>query len=107
MQGKYKMLFTFIGVHVILYLRKSRHFSYMPIAILLGFHHPAFRQYSKYLLFIRIFTKGRILPMQNKDATVVIQYNMTNDYMFRYILQQNEKVLRGTAQPWNAGEERV
>ena len=29
------------------------------------------------------------------DNTVVIQYNMTNDYMFRYILQKNEKVLRG------------
>ncbi len=29
------------------------------------------------------------------DNTVVIQYNMTNDYMFRYILQENEKVLRG------------
>lgn len=38
--------------------------------------------------------------MQNKqlsytDTTGVIQYNMTNDYMFRYILQKNEKVLRG------------
>ena len=32
--------------------------------------------------------------MTNTDA-VVIQYNMTNDYMFRYILQKNEKVLRG------------
>ena len=31
----------------------------------------------------------------NQDTTVVIQYNMTNDYMFRYILQENEKVLRG------------
>lgn len=30
-----------------------------------------------------------------KDATGVIQYNMTNDYMFRYILQENEKVLLG------------
>ena len=29
------------------------------------------------------------------DNTGVIQYNMTNDYMFRYILQKNEKVLRG------------
>lgn len=29
------------------------------------------------------------------DNTVVIQYNMTNDYMFRYILQKNEKVLKG------------
>ena len=29
------------------------------------------------------------------DNTVVIQYNMTNDYLFRYILQKNEKVLRG------------
>lgn len=30
-----------------------------------------------------------------KEATGVIQYNMTNDYMFRYILQKNEKVLKG------------
>ena len=29
------------------------------------------------------------------DNTVVIQYNMTNDYMFRYILQKNKKVLLG------------
>ena len=29
------------------------------------------------------------------DNTGVIQYNMTNDYMFRYILQKNEKVLKG------------
>ena len=28
--------------------------------------------------------------MTNTDA-VVIQYNMTNDYMFRYILQKNER----------------
>lgn len=28
-------------------------------------------------------------------ATGTIAYNMTNDYMFRYILQKNEKVLRG------------
>lgn len=39
--------------------------------------------------------------MQNKeqlsyaDNTGVIPYNMTNDYMFRYILQENETVLRG------------
>ena len=39
--------------------------------------------------------------MQNKqhvsfeEATGVIQYNMTNNYMFRYILQRNEKVLKG------------
>lgn len=39
--------------------------------------------------------------MQNKqpasfmEATGVIEFNMTNNYMFRYILQQNEKVLRG------------
>ena len=39
--------------------------------------------------------------MQNKqhvsfeEATGVIQYNMTNDYMFRYILQKNKKVLKG------------
>ena len=29
------------------------------------------------------------------NATGAIAYNMTNDYMFRYILQKNEKVLRG------------
>ena len=28
-------------------------------------------------------------------ATGNIPYNMTNDYMFHYILQKNEKVLRG------------
>lgn len=39
--------------------------------------------------------------MQNKqatsfmEATGVIRYNMTNDYMFRYILQKNKKVLKG------------
>ncbi len=39
--------------------------------------------------------------MQNKqpasfmEATGVIEFNMTNNYMFRYILQKNEKVLRG------------
>ena len=39
--------------------------------------------------------------MQNRqaasfmEATGVIQYNMTNDYMFRYILQKNKKVLKG------------
>lgn len=27
------------------------------------------------------------------SATGKIEYNMTNNYMFRYILQQNEKVL--------------
>lgn len=29
------------------------------------------------------------------SATGAISHNMTNDYMFRYILQKNEKVLRG------------
>ena len=29
------------------------------------------------------------------NATGNIAHNMTNDYMFRYILQKNEKVLRG------------
>ena len=29
------------------------------------------------------------------NATGIIEHNMTNDYMFRYILQKNEKVLRG------------
>ncbi len=32
-----------------------------------------------------------------KDATGKIRYNMTNDYMFRYILENNEKVLTGLA----------
>lgn len=29
------------------------------------------------------------------NATGVIEYNMTNNYMFRYILQENQKVLKG------------
>ena len=29
------------------------------------------------------------------SATGKIEYNMTNNYMFRYILQENEKVLKG------------
>ena len=29
------------------------------------------------------------------NATGIIRYNMTNDYMFRYILQKNQKVLKG------------
>jgi len=29
------------------------------------------------------------------EATGVIEYNMTNNYMFRYILQKNQKVLKG------------
>lgn len=29
------------------------------------------------------------------SATGKIDYNMTNNYMFRYILQKNEKVLKG------------
>ena len=29
------------------------------------------------------------------DASGEIAYNMTNTYMFRFILQQNEKVLKG------------
>ena len=39
--------------------------------------------------------------MQNKtvrsfmEATGVIEYNMTNNYMFRFILQKNQKVLKG------------
>ena len=34
-------------------------------------------------------------PASFMEATGVIQYNMTNDYMFRYILQKNKKVLKG------------
>lgn len=39
--------------------------------------------------------------MQNKqaasfmEASGAIRYNMTNNYMFRYILQKNKKVLKG------------
>ena len=29
------------------------------------------------------------------SATGKIDYNMTNNYMFRYILQKNQKVLKG------------
>ena len=29
------------------------------------------------------------------SATGEISYNMTNNYMFRYVLQKHEKVLRG------------
>ena len=39
------------------------------------------------------------MPLQTTNsylsATGAISHNMTNDYMFRYILQKNEKVLRG------------
>ena len=30
-----------------------------------------------------------------EEATGEIRYNMTNDYMFRYVLQKNKKVLKG------------
>ena len=30
-----------------------------------------------------------------EEATGAIAYNMTNNYMFRFVLQQNEKVLKG------------
>ena len=33
--------------------------------------------------------------MSYMDATGVIEYKMTNNYMFRFILQQNQKVLKG------------
>ena len=56
------------------------------------------------LLFRANFTsktyKGEF-SMQNQivnsylHATGIISHNMTNDYMFRYILQKNEKVLKG------------
>ncbi len=36
-------------------------------------------------------------PASYKEATGIIRYNMTNDYMFRYILEHNEKVLTGLA----------
>ena len=35
------------------------------------------------------------MPISFEEATGNIPYNMTNNYMFRYILQKNEKVLRG------------
>jgi len=39
------------------------------------------------------------------EATGVIQYNMTNDYMFRYILQKNQKVLIEIKNPINLNED--
>ena len=33
-----------------------------------------------------------------EEATGKIPYNMTNDYMFRAVLQENETVLRGADQ---------
>ena len=47
-----------------------------------------------------LFRRGG-LRMQNKqaasytEASGAIRYNMTNNYMFRYILQKNKKVLKG------------
>ena len=38
---------------------------------------------------------SEIQPVSYLHATGQIQYNMTNDYMFRYILQKNKKVLKG------------
>lgn len=38
---------------------------------------------------------SNLLSMSLEQATGVIQYNMTNDYMFRYILQENKNVLKG------------
>jgi len=35
------------------------------------------------------------LPISLEQATGEIRYNMTNDYMFRYILQKNKNVLKG------------
>lgn len=35
------------------------------------------------------------IGMSYLDAQGAIAHNMTNDYMFRYILQKNEKVLKG------------
>jgi len=35
------------------------------------------------------------LTIPLEQATGEIRYNMTNDYMFRYILQKNKKVLKG------------
>ena len=37
--------------------------------------------------------KERVLSF--KDAEGIVAYNMTNNYMFRYILQENKKVLKG------------
>ena len=35
------------------------------------------------------------IPLSFEDAEGEIDYTLTNDYMFRAILQSNEKVLRG------------
>ena len=46
-------------------------------------------------------TKERYMSMENPrvlsfmSATGKIEYNMTNNYMFRYILQEKQKVLKG------------
>ena len=34
-------------------------------------------------------------PLSYKEATGVIRFKMTNNYMFRFILQKNKKVLTG------------
>ena len=39
--------------------------------------------------------KSNILLNELQSATGNIPYNMTNDYMFRAVLQSNNKVLKG------------
>lgn len=39
--------------------------------------------------------ENNIIEKEYEQATGKIGYNMTNDYMFRVILQQNKTVLRG------------
>ena len=51
-------------------------------------------------VFTIIYFKGGSLPMEQeklsyKGAKGVIRYKMTNNYMFRFILQENKKVLTG------------
>ena len=55
--------------------------------------------FSFILCYHKFLTKQRILHEQTgilrEWKADPIDYNMTNNYMFRYILQSNEKVLRG------------
>ena len=39
------------------------------------------------------YGKNKVLSFM--EAEGVIEYNMTNNYMFRFILQKNKKVLKG------------
>ena len=69
--------------------------SQMSVAILLGQFFMTVRQKIQ---VIKILFMRRSLPMQQpktltyQKATGAIRFKMVNDYMFRYILQKNQKV---------------